>query len=41
MLVRKKRIDLDRELLDWVEGALTEPRLDLVPLTPEALQTVW
>ena len=34
MLVRKKRIELDRELLEWMEGALEEPRLELLPLTP-------
>jgi PIN domain nuclease of toxin-antitoxin system len=34
MLVRKKRLELDRDLLEWAEGALEDPRLELLPLTP-------
>jgi PIN domain nuclease of toxin-antitoxin system len=35
MLVRKGRIELDREPGEWMEEALAEPRLDLLPLTPQ------
>lgn len=34
LLVEKKRIALDRELLPWMQDALGDPRLDLLPLTP-------
>lgn len=33
-LVRKKRVELDRDLLDWVERALEEPKVEVLPLTP-------
>ena len=35
MLVRKGRLDLDREVGSWVARALSLPRIDLVELTPE------
>jgi PIN domain nuclease of toxin-antitoxin system len=34
MLVRKGRIELDRGLLEWVEGALDSTRTEILPLTP-------
>jgi PIN domain nuclease of toxin-antitoxin system len=34
LLVEKGRLSLDRELLDWMQGALADPRLELLPLTP-------
>lgn len=33
MLVAKKRIELDRDCLDWVEESLSSPGFNLVPLT--------
>ena len=33
-LVEKGRIRLDRSPLDWIEGALALPRIELFPLTP-------
>jgi len=35
MLVSKKRIELDRDVMDWVRDALATPGLTLVPLEPE------
>jgi len=35
LLVSKKRIDLHRDPLEWVNAALTLPGLHLVPLEPE------
>jgi PIN domain nuclease of toxin-antitoxin system len=32
--VAKRRITLDREVLDWLEQALALPRVELLPLTP-------
>ena len=34
VLVRKKRLTLDRDLLEWSEHALEDPKLELLPLTP-------
>jgi PIN domain nuclease of toxin-antitoxin system len=34
LLVEKKRLSLDRELLPWMQDALADPRLELLPLTP-------
>jgi len=34
MLVHKKRVELDRGLLEWMELALDEPRFEILPLTP-------
>ncbi|MEO8481461.1 MAG: type II toxin-antitoxin system VapC family toxin [Acidobacteriota bacterium] len=34
MLVAKERIRLDRPTLKWMEDALLEPGIDLLPLTP-------
>ena len=33
--VTKRRITLDREVLDWVEHALSWPNVELVPLIPQ------
>lgn len=33
--VTKGRITLDREVLDWLEHALSLPNVELVPLTPQ------
>jgi PIN domain nuclease of toxin-antitoxin system len=30
----KGRISMDRDVLEWIEDALTVPRVELVPLTP-------
>ena len=35
MLVTKKRIELDGDVMDWVRDALATPGLSLVPLEPE------
>ncbi len=35
VLVSKKRIDLYRDVLDWVRAALSVPGIRLVPLEPE------
>lgn len=34
LLVEKRRITLDRELLPWIQDALGDPRFELLPLTP-------
>ena len=34
LLVEKKRLTLDRELLPWTQDALGDPRFELLPLTP-------
>ncbi len=34
MLVAKKRIELNCEVVLWMENALAEPRVNLLPLTP-------
>lgn len=33
-LVAKRRISLDRDVLDWIEQSLADPRLDLVSISP-------
>jgi len=35
MLVEKARLDLDRDVLVWVQQALAQPRCTLLPLTPD------
>ena len=35
LLVSKKRIDLYRDLMEWIREALATPGLQLVPLEPE------
>lgn len=35
LLVSKKRIDLHRDVMEWVREALATPGLSLVPLEPE------
>ncbi len=35
MLVAKRRLDLDRDVLLWIRQALAVPRVTLLPLTPE------
>jgi PIN domain nuclease of toxin-antitoxin system len=32
--VRRGRISLDRPTLDWLEDAVAQPRVELLPLTP-------
>ncbi len=39
LLVEKRRLALDRELLPWMQDALCEPRLELLPLTPAVVAT--
>jgi len=34
LLVEKRRLSLDRDLLQWMNDALADPRLELLPLTP-------
>jgi PIN domain nuclease of toxin-antitoxin system len=34
LLVEKRRLSLDRELLPWMLDALADPRLELLPLSP-------
>ena len=34
ILVRKRRLSLDRELLDWIEHSLENPKIEILPLTP-------
>lgn len=35
MLVQKRRLGLDRDVLVWIRRALALPRLTLLPITPE------
>ena len=35
MLVQKKRLELDRDVLVWIRQALAQPRVDLAALSPE------
>jgi PIN domain nuclease of toxin-antitoxin system len=35
MLVARRRLDLDRDVLLWIRQALAVPRVTLLPLTPE------
>jgi PIN domain nuclease of toxin-antitoxin system len=39
LLVEKRRLSLDRDLLPWIQDALGEPRLELLPLTPAVVAT--
>ena len=39
MLVEKKRLSLDQEVLAWMQAALGDPRIELLPLTPEVVST--
>lgn len=39
MLVAKKRLTLDRDVADWIREALAEPKVTLLPLTPEIAVT--
>ena len=39
ILVEQRRIALDRELLPWIQGALADPRLELLPRTPAVVST--
>lgn len=34
MLTERKRIELDRDCLDWIEQVLSSSNIDLIPLTP-------
>ena len=34
MLVEKKRIEIDMDVLDWIEQALDSPGINLSPITP-------
>jgi PIN domain nuclease of toxin-antitoxin system len=35
MLVEKKRIEIEMDVLDWVEQALDIPGINLIPITPK------
>jgi PIN domain nuclease of toxin-antitoxin system len=35
MLVARRRLELDRDVLVWVRQALALPRMELIPLTAE------
>jgi PIN domain nuclease of toxin-antitoxin system len=39
VLVEKRRLSLDRDLLPWIQDAFGEPRLELLPLTPAVVAT--
>jgi PIN domain nuclease of toxin-antitoxin system len=39
MLVSKKRIEIDRGAVEWLEQALSQPRVELLPLTPSVAVT--
>jgi PIN domain nuclease of toxin-antitoxin system len=39
VLVEKKRVALDRDLLQWIQNALGEPRCELLPVTPAVVAT--
>ena len=39
VLVEKRRLSLDRDLLPWIQDALGDPRLELLPLTPAVVAT--
>ncbi|HEX7707076.1 MAG TPA: type II toxin-antitoxin system VapC family toxin [Thermoanaerobaculia bacterium] len=45
MLVAKERLEFDRDVLRWIQDALSLPRVRLVDLTPEiaveAARLVW
>jgi PIN domain nuclease of toxin-antitoxin system len=33
-LVARRRIELDRPILDWLDDALAEPKVELLPISP-------
>ena len=35
MLVAKRRLGLDRDVLVWIKQVLARPRMNLLPLSPE------
>jgi PIN domain nuclease of toxin-antitoxin system len=39
LLVEKRRLSLDRDLLPWIQDALREPKVELLPLTPAVVST--
>ncbi len=39
LLVEKRRLSLDRDLLPWIQDALGDPRLEVVPLTAAVVAT--
>ncbi len=39
LLVEKKRLSIDRELSAWMNEALEDPRLEVLPLTPAIVAT--
>ncbi len=39
MLVSKQRIGFGMDIMDWVEGALKRPKIQLIPLSPKILVT--
>jgi PIN domain nuclease of toxin-antitoxin system len=39
LLVEKRRLSLDRDLLPWIQDALGEPKIELLPLTPAVVST--
>jgi PIN domain nuclease of toxin-antitoxin system len=39
MLVSKRRLVFDRDVLEWIRDALAEPKIRLLPLTPEVAVT--
>jgi PIN domain nuclease of toxin-antitoxin system len=39
LLVEKKRLALDRELLPWMQSALADPRIEVLALTPAVVAT--
>ena len=40
MLVARRRLELDRDVLLWIRQALAVPRVTLLPLTPEICASV-
>lgn len=39
MLVEKRRLSLNREILEWIRDALEPSRVELVPMTPSIVAT--
>jgi PIN domain nuclease of toxin-antitoxin system len=39
LLVERGRLALDRQLLPWLQAALNEARVELLPMTPEIVST--
>lgn len=39
LLVEKRRLVLDRPLLSWIRDALSDPKFELLPLTPTVVVT--